>query len=81
MAANYCNMAAPGVRLSAVVSHEVPSMALLDPLRTRQILANGITNALKFTKQGSVRIQVRQWWVGGGVWGVGRRLKWCPLRD
>jgi CheY-like chemotaxis protein len=37
----------------------VPTLVMGDPLRVRQILANFVTNAIKFTDRGSVRIQAR----------------------
>ena len=54
----YSHMADHGVEVSTIVAQDVPDNVLLDPLRVRQVLANGITNALKLTKAGSVRIQV-----------------------
>ena len=54
----YSHMADHGVEVSAVVANDVPDMVLLDPLRVRQVLANGITNALKLTRTGAVRVQV-----------------------
>lgn len=41
------------------VSNTMPEVVLLDPLRVRQIIANGITNALKYTRSGSVQLHVR----------------------
>ena len=41
------------------VSNTMPDVVLLDPLRVRQIIANGITNALKYTRSGSVQLHVR----------------------
>jgi CheY-like chemotaxis protein len=38
----------------------VPRAVLGDPLRTRQILSNYITNAIKFTTRGAIRIEVRR---------------------
>ena len=40
-------------RLSAVL----PALLWADPVRIRQVLANGITNALKYTSTGTVLIQ------------------------
>ena len=55
----YGSMAQPGVQLSCVVHSEVAVSVLLDPLRIRQIVANGITNSLKVTTAGDVVIMVR----------------------
>lgn len=47
---------AKGLELHQVVRAEVPAMILSDELRLRQILANLISNAIKFTTKGSVEI-------------------------
>ncbi len=52
-------MAAPGVILSYSIAVDVPPLAVLDPLRIKQVIVNGLTNALKYTKKGYVVLQVR----------------------
>ena len=56
---SYTPMAAAGVTFFHTIDATVPKVALLDPLRIRQILANGVTNALKYTPSGEVRVHVR----------------------
>lgn len=49
---------AAGISLIVEVSPSVPGMISSDPLRLRQVLVNLASNAVKFTKQGSVTIRV-----------------------
>ncbi len=47
------------VELSCEISPDLPETALGDPLRLRQILTNLISNAVKFTGQGWVKVRAR----------------------
>ncbi|MCX6597744.1 MAG: ATP-binding protein [Acidobacteria bacterium] len=49
-----------GIRFRAWVDPQLPPIILGDPVRFRQILNNLTSNAVKFTSQGEVRIDVSQ---------------------
>ena len=47
-----------GLLLSCEIDNAVPKCLLVDPLRLSQILSNLIANAIKFTEQGFVKVEV-----------------------
>jgi PAS domain S-box-containing protein len=49
---------ARGLAFRIDVDEDVPAWVVGDPVRTRQILSNYLTNALKFTEAGSVAVRV-----------------------
>ena len=56
---NYLALAhAKGLLLTLLVADDVPDHVLGDPVRTRQVLVNFLTNAIKFTDAGSVQIEL-----------------------
>jgi signal transduction histidine kinase/BarA-like signal transduction histidine kinase len=55
-----------GVELSLEIDPATPAWLVGDPVRVRQILLNLISNALKFTEQGSVAVRIAPGH-GGGI--------------
>jgi signal transduction histidine kinase/CheY-like chemotaxis protein len=51
---------AKGLELRHTVARDVPEIVLGDPLRIRQVLGHFLGNAIKFTKAGSVGVEVSQ---------------------
>ena len=51
--------AARGLQSSVVISGKLPAFAVGDPVRLRAAIENLIDNAVKFTEQGSVALQVK----------------------
>lgn len=50
---------AKGLQLQLEIAPEVPEWVQGDPVRLRQILANFLSNAIKFTERGTVAVYVR----------------------
>ncbi|MGB0926792.1 MAG: response regulator [Pikeienuella sp.] len=47
-----------GINLSVSVDSDVPQFLLFDPVRVRQCLSNLVSNALKFTSAGTVKVHL-----------------------
>jgi len=50
---------ARGLTFAVEIDPSLPSWVFGDPLRTRQILSNYLTNALKFTEKGGITVSVK----------------------
>jgi signal transduction histidine kinase/ActR/RegA family two-component response regulator len=48
-----------GLELSCSIDPQLPTWVMGDPVRVRQILVNYLSNALKFTAQGSIHLEAR----------------------
>ena len=51
---------AKGLTLRSDVADDVPEHVLVDGLRLRQVLSNFLSNAIKFTERGGIRLEVRR---------------------
>ena len=49
-----------GIEVQLECAPDIPAFILGDPYRTRQLLVNYVSNALKFTEQGVVKIDIRR---------------------
>lgn len=50
--------AAKGLELAAIVDPDVPAVLRVDPMRFGQVLTNLVNNALKFTSQGEIVVEL-----------------------
>jgi signal transduction histidine kinase len=57
-----------GIALEADIAEDAPETIVTDPTKLRQILVNLVSNAVKFTEKGEVRIRVRPEPRADGLW-------------
>jgi signal transduction histidine kinase/PAS domain-containing protein/AmiR/NasT family two-component response regulator len=57
-----------GLRFSASISQDVPDCFFGDEVRIRQITANIVSNAIKYTKEGSVGLRIERFRKKGKDW-------------
>ncbi len=69
---------AKGVALSASVAPSVPPRLVFDDLRLRQVLVNLLSNAMKFTRRGFIKVALND--LGSAAGAAARHLR-CEVRD
>ncbi|WP_269520613.1 CheR family methyltransferase [Alteromonas sp. BMJM2] len=51
-----------GITISTVLSHELPEQFIGDPLRIQQIVTNLLSNSIKFTDSGTIKVKAHGEW-------------------
>jgi signal transduction histidine kinase/DNA-binding response OmpR family regulator len=65
---NIVRIGSKPIRFKLDIDENLPARLFGDELRIKQILNNLLSNAFKYTKEGTVVLRVRCEWDGGGVW-------------
>lgn len=55
----YSNALEKGLDYNLYISSDMPQYVIGDPLRLKQVMSNLVSNAMKFTKKGSVYVEVK----------------------